>query len=157
MEATTATKKVLTEEQIQAIIADATEKLQHIADTAMEDDDPDYYEDERGNCYNHGSNSLSGDIEEICYYGLPGIDPDNCDIYITASYDGSCDWTDTYDPGDYWTPPCGGIEVDKVEVYLTDIDIEISIYDEETEESTDIEISEDVKKRIIDEVNKNVA
>lgn len=156
MEATTTTK-VLTEEQIQAIIDDAAAKLQNIADSAMEDEDPDYYEDDYGHCYNHGSNSLSGEIEEICYDGLPGIGPDNSDIYISASYDGDCQWTDTYDSGDYWTPPSGGIEVDSVDVYLTDIDIEISIYDEETEDYTDVEISEDVKKRIIDEVNKKVA
>lgn len=156
MEATTTTK-VLTEEQIQAIIKDAADKLQAIADSAMEDEEPNYYEDDYGHCYNHGSNSLSGEIEEICYEGLPGIGPDNSDIYITASYDGDCQWSDTYDPGDYWTPPGGGIEVDKVEVYLTDIEIEISIYDEATDESLDIEIPEDVKKRIIEEVNKKVA
>lgn len=149
--------KVLTEEQIKAIIADATAKLQKVADTAMEDDEPNYYEDDYGHCYSSGSNNLSGELEEICYEGLPGIDADNSDIFITASYDGDCDWRDTYDSGDYWTPPSGGIEVDKVEVYLTEIEIEISVYDKECDDYIDIEVSEDVKKRIIKEVNKNVA
>lgn len=156
MEATTS-KMVLTEEQIQAIIDDAAAKLQNIADSAMEDEEPNYYEDEYGHCYNSGFNSLAGNIEEICYDGLPGIDPDKSDIYISASYNGECQWTDTYDSGNYWTPPSGGIEVDSVDIYLTDIDIEIYISDEETEDYTDVEISEDVKKRIIEEVNKKVA
>lgn len=156
MEATT-TKKVLSEEQIKAIIADATAKLQEIADSAMEDTEPNYYEDDYGRCYNSGSNSLCGEIEEICYEGLPGIKNDDADIYISASYDGNCEWHDDYDPGDYWTPPSGGIEVDKVEIYLAEIEIEISVYDEETDDYVDIEVSEADKKRIIEEVNKNVA
>lgn len=157
MEATIQTLTI-TEEQIQAIIADTADKLQAVIDEPIRDEsDLDYYEDEYGHCYNSGSKSLEGELEEICYEGLPGIDNDSADIYICASYEGECDWHDDYDPGDYWTAPGGGIEVDSVEAYITDIDIEISVYDEATEEYVGVEVSEEIKQRIIDEVNKKVA
>lgn len=156
MEATIKTI-ALSEEQIKAIIADAAEKLNAIAEEPISDyDSLDYDEDDYGRSYNRGTESLCGEIEEICYEGLPGISEDS-DIYICASYEGSCDWHDDYDPGDYWTAPSGGIEIDSVDVYLTDIDIEITMLDEESGEYVDVEISEEVKERIINEVNKMVA
>lgn len=146
----------LTEEQMLAIIEGTSSKLAG----AIEDidcSDFEMYEDEYGHCYNHGSTTIDGELEEICIDGIPGVSDDDSDICIYATYECNCTYHDDYDPGDYWTPPSGGIELDSVEPYITDIDIEISVYNADSDEYDSIEVSEDDKKYIIGEVNKKIA
>lgn len=147
----------ITEEQIQAIIADVASKLQQIIDQPILDhDELNYYEDEYSHRCHRGSMNLEGELEDICCEGIPGIGEDS-DIYISASYKGTCDWHDDYDAGDYWTPPSGGIEIDDVDAYITEMGIEISVYDEDTDEYIQVEVSKEVINCIIEEVNKKVA
>ena len=145
-----------TEEQIQAIIADTANKLQDIIDDPCGDDDSDFecYEDDLGHCYNYGYHSIEGEIEEICYDGLPGINSDDADIYIIAKYDAYISFHDDYDPGDYWTPPSGGIEIDEVEVAISSMEFEVSVYDSATDEYEVIDFSPKLIERIIDNVHE---
>lgn len=146
----------LTDEQKLAIIEDTVSKLTD----AIEDidcSDFEMYEDDYGRSYNHGSTTISGELEEICIDGFPGISDDDSDIYISATYECDCSYHDDYDPGDYWTPPSGGIELDTVEPYVTDIEIEIDVYNAETDEYDSIEVSKKDKEYIIAEVNKKIA
>lgn len=146
----------LTKEQILAIIEDTSSKLEG----AIEDidcSDFEMYEDEYGHCYNHGSTTIDGELEEICMDGLPGVPEDDSDIYISASYECNCSYHDDYDPGDYWTPPSGGVELDSAEAYITDIDIDISVYNADTDEYDPIEVSKEDREYIIEQVNKKVA
>ncbi len=145
-----------TEEQIQAIIADTANKLQDIIDDPCGDDYSDFecYEDDLGHCYNYGYHSIEGEIEEICYDGLPGINSDDADIYIIAKYDAYISFHDDYDPGDYWTPPSGGIEIDEVEVAISSMEFEVSVYDSATDEYEVIDFSPKLIERIIDNVHE---
>lgn len=148
----------LTEEQIQAIIDDVVSKMEDVIDDPCNGDysDLDFYEDDMGHCYNFGSHSYESELEEICIDGLPGIDSDESDIYITATYDVDMSFHDDYDPGDYWTPPSGGIEVDEVSVSVSKIEIEISVLNKETDEYEDIEITEEHKVEIVNKVNEKI-
>ena len=145
-----------TEEQIQAIIADTANKLQDIIDDPCGDDYSDFecYEDDLGHCYNYGYHSIEGEIEEICYDGLPGINSDDADRYIIAKYDAYISFHDDYDPGDYWTPPSGGIEIDEVEVAISSMEFEVSVYDSATDEYEVIDFSPKLIERIIDNVHE---
>lgn len=146
----------LTDEQKKAIIEDTASRFAHIIDD-IDCSEFDLYEDDYGRCYNHGSTTIDGELEEICIDGLPGVPADNSDICITAKYECRCSYHDDYDPGDYWTPPSGGIELDSAEPYITEIDIDISVFNKDTDDYEYIEISEEDKKFIIDELNKKVA
>ncbi len=146
----------LTEEQKLAIIEDTSSKLADVIDD-IDCSDFEMYEDDYGRCYNHGSTTIDGELEEICLDGLPGVSADDSDIYIVAKYECDCSYHDDYDPGDYWTPPSGGIELDSVEPSVTDIEIEIGVYNAETDDYDSIEVSEDDKEYIIEEVNKRIA
>lgn len=128
----------LTQEQKQAIIDDAANRLEAIADDPLDGrDDLDMYEDEYGRCYNSGSCSMAGTIEEICYDdGIPGIAPADSDICINLEYDGTAYYHDSYDSGDYWTPPSGGIELDDLELYATSLYVEIDVLNEATDANT---------------------
>lgn len=145
-----------TEEQVQAIIADTANKLQSIIDDPCGDDYSDFecYEDDLGHCYNYGYHSIEGEIEEICYDGLPGINSDDADIYIIAKYDAYISFHDDYDPGDYWTPLSGGIEIDEVEVAISSMEFEVSVYDSATDEYEVIDFSPKLIERIIDNVHE---
>lgn len=145
-----------TEEQVQAIIADTANKLQSIIDDPCGGDYSDFecYEDELGHCYNSGSHSTEGEIEEICYDGLPGINSDDADIYILAKYDAYISFHDDYDPGDYWTPPSGGIEIDEVEITISSMEFEVSVYNSTTNEYEEIEFSPKLIEHIIDKVHE---
>lgn len=149
----------LTEEQKQAIIADAVKRMQAITDDPLDDRDDLYpYEDEMGRCYNHGSCSLATTIEEICEdNGIPGIEPEFSDICISLECEGEAYFHDSYDPGDYWTPPSGGIELDEFEFCATDLYVEIDVYNEATEEYESIEVSEDELKEMVDAINAEAA
>lgn len=147
----------LTEIQIQAIIDDTTNKLQAIIEDPCNGDysDLEMYEDEHG-YYPFGSKSGDYDIEEICYDGLPGINSDYADIYITAKCSLNYSYHDDYDPGDYWTPPSGGIEIDNVEADLLDMDFEINILNPDIDDYESIEVSNELKQRIITIVNERI-
>lgn len=144
----------ITEDQIKAIIEDATSQLLAVIDEPCDCSDLQCEEDEYGRCYPYCSGYLEGDLEEICIDGLAGIE--DGDVCIYATYDGSYSYHDDYDPGDYWTPPSGGWELDDCEAYLTSITIELSVYNPTTDEYEDVEVSQEVCDRIIEEVNKNV-
>lgn len=146
----------LTEEQKQAIIKAAADKLSIIADDPLDGrDDLELDEDEYGRCYNRGYCSLNGEIDEICEEeGIPGIDPANSEICISLEYDGSADFHDDYDPGDYWTPPSGGIELDDYDIALTSLYVDIDVLNEETDEYETIEVSEEEINEMIDAINE---
>lgn len=146
----------LTDDQKKAIIEDAASKLFHIIDD-IDCSEFDLYEDDYGRCYNHGRTTIDGELEEICIDGLPGVSADDSEIYITAKYECDCSYHDDYDPGDYWTPPSGGMELDSVEASITEIEIFIDVYNADTDDYDSIEVSEDDKKFIIEELNKKVA
>ena len=148
----------LTEEQIQAIIEDTANKVAGIVDNPCGGDYSEFqcYEDECGHVYPNGSYSEDSEIEEICYDGLPGIDPMESDIFITAKYSMELSFHDDYDPGDYLTPPAGGIEIDDIDVRIYDMVFEIDVLNHDTDEYESIEISKEIKDRIINEVNKRV-
>lgn len=146
----------LTEEQVQAIVDDIVSKMEAIIEDPCDGDYSDFecYEDEYGRCSNYGSHTLKETMEEICIDGLPGIHAD--DIYIVADYTVEIDFHDDYDPGDYWTPPGGGIELDKVEAYVNDVDVEISVLNQETDEYEDVEVTEEQMKSIVERVNEKI-
>ncbi len=146
----------LTEEQRNAIIEDAASRLVGILDD-IDCSEFDLYEDDYGRCYNHGSTTIDGELEEICIDGLPGVSVEESDIYITAKYECRCSYHDDYDPGDYWTPPSGGMELDSAEPCITDIEIDINVYNSETDDYDSIEVSQEDKQYIIEELNKKVA
>lgn len=145
----------LTDEQKQAIIEDTAARMSDIIDD-IDCSEFDLYEDDYGRCYNHGSTTIDGELEEICIDGLPGVSADDSDICITAKYECRCCYHDDYDPGDYWTPPSGGMELDSAEPYITDIEIDISVYNPETGDYDTVEVSEEDMKFIIDELNQKV-
>jgi hypothetical protein len=148
----------LTEEQIQAIIDDIVSKMEDVIEDPCNGDFSDFecYEDEYGHCYDFGSHTFDSELEEICLDGLPGISPDDADIYITAKYSADVSFHDDYDPGDYWTPPSGGIEIDEVEASVYDIKIEIDVYNQESDEYEAIEIPQEVINRIENSVNEKI-
>lgn len=148
----------LTDEQVQAIVDDIVSKMEAIIEDPCDGDYSDFecYEDEYGHCYNFGSHSIESELEEIGIDGLPGIPADDSDICISADYTVDIDFHDDYDPGDYWTPPAGGIELDKVEASVSDVDIEISVLIQETDEYEDVEVSEEQRKLIVEKVNKQI-
>lgn len=148
----------LTEEQVQAIIDDVVSKIEAIKEDPCDGDysDLECYEDELGRPYNFGSHSYETELEEVCIDGLPGIDSDESDIYITATCYVDMLFHDDYDPGDYWTPPSGGIEIDEVNASVSKIEIEISVLNHETDEYEDIEITEEQKVEIVNKVNEQV-
>lgn len=148
----------LTDEQSQAIIDDIVSKMEVIIDDPCDGDYSDFecYEDEDGRCYNHGSHSIKSVFEEICIDGLPGIPANDSDIYITASYAVDMSFHDDYDPGDYWTPPSGGIELDEVVAKVSEIEIEISVLNHETDEYENVEVSEMQKQLIVEKVNEKI-
>lgn len=145
-----------TEEQVQAIIADTANKLQAIIENPCGGDYSNFecYEDELGHCYDHGTHYTDGEIEEICCDGLPGINSNDADIYILAKYDANISFHDDYDPGDYWTPPSGGIEIDEVEVAISSMEFDVSVYNSATDEYEEIEFSPKLIERIIDKVHE---
>lgn len=148
----------LTDEQVQAIVDDIVSKMEAIIEDPCNGDYSDFecYEDEYGHCYDFGSHSIESELEEICIDGLPGIPADDSDICISADYTVYIDFHDDYDPGDYWTPPGGGIELDKVKAYIEDVDVEISVLNQETDESEDVEVSEEQRKLIVEKVNEQI-
>lgn len=148
----------LTKEQIQAIIDDIVSKMEAVIENPCNGDysDLECYEDDYGHCYDFGSHSFESELEEICIDGLPGISKDDSDICITASYDVDLSFHDDYDPGDYWTPPAGGIEIDEVRASISKVDIDISVFNKETEDYEEIKVSEKQKKYIIDKVNEKI-
>lgn len=146
----------LTAEQILAIIEETSSMLANAIDD-IDCSEFEMYEDDYGRSYSHGSTTIDGELEEICIDGLPGISAEDSDIYISANYECDCSYHDDYDPGDYWTPPSGGIELDSAEAYITDIDIDISVYNAETDEYDSIEVSKEDREYIIEQVNKQVA
>lgn len=147
----------LTEVQIQAIIDDTTNKLQAIIDNPCNGDysNLEMYEDEHG-YYPFGSKNSDIEIDEICYNGLPGVDSDNADIYIVAKCNLSYSYHNDYDHGDYWTPPSGGIEIDNVEADLLDMDFEINVLNPDINDYESIEVSTELKQRIITIVNERI-
>ena len=62
----------LTEQQKLAIIEDISSKLAAVIDD-IDCSDFDMYEDDYGRCYDHGSTTIDGELEEICLDGLPGV------------------------------------------------------------------------------------
>lgn len=148
----------LTDEQVQAIVDDIVSKMEAIIEDPCDGDYSDFecYEDEYGRCSDYGSHTLNETMEDICIDGLPGISKDDSDISITADYTVDIDFHDDYDPGDYWTPPGGGIELDKVEAYINDVDVEISVLNQETDEYEDVEVSDEQIKFIVAKVNEKI-
>lgn len=146
----------LTEEQKQAIIKEASDRLSAIADDPLDGrDDLELDEDDYGRSYDKGSCSLAGEIEELCLgNGISGIDPANSEIYINLEYDGTAYYHDDYDPGDYWTPPSGGIELDDFELFATALYVGIDVLNEEADEYETIEVSEDEIKEMLDAINE---
>lgn len=148
----------LTDEQIQAIIEDTAHKLELFISDPCDGDysDLECYEDENGNCYDFGTHSFTYELEEICYDGLPGIDSDNADIFITAIVCADLSFHDDYDPGDYYTPPSGGIELDRVDAFISDIDIEINVINPMNNEYERMEVTSEVKDSILKTVNDKI-
>lgn len=148
----------LTEEQIQAIIDDMVSKMEGVIEDPCNGDYSDFecYEDDYGRSYDFGSHCFESELEEICIDGLPGIPADDADIYITAKYSADVSFHDDYDPGDYWTPPSGGIEIDEVDASVYDIVIEIDVYNQDTDEYDAIEIPQEVIDRIEKSVNEKI-
>ena len=148
----------LTDEQVQAIVDDIVSKMEAIIEDPCDGDYSDFecYEDEYGRCSDYGSHTLNEMIEEICIDGLPGIPKDDSYISIAADYTVEIDFHDDYDPGDYWTPPGGGIELDKVKASIEDVDVEISVLNQETDEYEDVEVSEEQRKLIVEKVNEQI-
>lgn len=148
----------LTEEQVQAIIDDIVSKMEDVIDNPCNGDysDLECYEDEYGRCYSHGSQCIESELEEICFDGLPGINPEDSDIYITAGYCADISFHDNYDPGDYWTPPSGGIEIDGVCASVTDVKIEISVLNRESDKYEAVKITNEQKMHILERVNDKI-
>lgn len=145
----------LTDEQRNAIIEDVSSKLASLIED-IDCSEFDLYEDDYGRCYNHGCTTIDGELEEICIDGLPGVSADDSDICITAKYECVCSYHDDYDPGDYWTPPSGGMELDSAEPYITEIEIDINVYNADIDDYDSIEVSEEDKEFILEELNKKV-
>lgn len=145
----------LTEEQKQAIIADAAKHLEKIAEDPLDGrDDLDLDEDEYGRCYNRGTCSLCGTYEEICEEdGIPGILPEESEIYISMEYDGTAYFHDEYDPGDYWTPPSGGIELDDFDLHAISLSVEIDVLNKDTDEYESVEVSDEELNEMMDAIN----
>lgn len=148
----------LTEEQVQAIIDDIVSKMEDVIDNPCNGDysDLECYEDEYGRRYSHGSQCIESELEEICFDGLPGINPEYSDIYITAGYCADISFHDDYDPGDYWTPPSGGIEIDEVCASVTDVKIEISVLNRESDKYEAVKITNEQKMLILERVNDKI-
>jgi hypothetical protein len=142
----------LSEEQIAFIIADAKQKLEALIEDPVSDGEGlEGYEDEEGHCYPYCSGS--DDLEvELCMDGIPGLD--DADVFALAYMHVDYSYADTYDSGDYWTPPSGGWELQDSDGWMDRLDLEISSYNPETEEYENIEISDELKQRIINAVNE---
>lgn len=146
---------MLTEKQIQTIVSELKERLNaKIEDPNIESAEP--FEDEYGNCYSCGSHTDKGMFEDVLCneqkkLGLKEED----EVLIDCEYIIDCGlYFEPYDPGDYWNPPCGGdVEVTESEGYIHDLDIEINVYDPETEKYDSMEINQKILKRIEDAVN----
>ena len=143
----------ITEDQKKAIIADTISKLKGVIDNI---DSSDFETSESGLNYNYGSTTLKGEIEEICYEGLPGVPQKDNEIFISAKYECQCNYHDEFEPGDYWTPSYFGIVIDTVIPTIIDIDIDVSIYVPETDDYEFIQVSDEDKKIIIDQINNKV-
>ena len=127
----------LTEEQVQAIIDDIVSKMEDVIDNPCNGDysNLECYEDEYGRCYSHGSQCIESELEEICFDGLPGINPE---------------------VSDYWTPPSGGIEIDEVCASVTDVKIEISVLNRESDKYEAVKITNEQKMLILERVNDKI-
>lgn len=148
----------LTKEHVQAIIDDIVSKMEDVIDNPCNVDYSglECYEDEYGRCYSHGSQCIESVLDEICLDGLPGINPEDSDIYITASYCADISFHDDYYPGDYWTPSSGGIEIDEVCASVTDVEIEISVLNRESDKYEAVEITNEQKMLILEQVNDKI-
>ena len=134
----------LTDEQKSAIVDDIVNQMQEVIDEPLDHiyDELEFEEDDWGRCYRNGSHNFSQVLEEICPDGIPGIDSENSDVYISVEYDGYLTFHDDYDSGDYWNPPSGGIEIDSIELILQSLEMEISVLNPETDEYEEIEVTE---------------
>lgn len=148
----------LTEEQKQAIVDDVVKQMQEVIDEPNDhiNEEFDYDEDDWGNSYNRGSHHFSQTLEEICVDGIPGIDIDDSDVYVSAEFDGYLTFHDDYEPGDYWTPPSGGVEIDSIELTLKTLEIEVSILNPDNGEYEYIEVTEEEIKALIQRINKRI-
>lgn len=148
----------LTEEQVQAIIDDIVSKMEAIIEDPCGGDYSDFEldEDDYGHCYKTGSHTMYETLEEICLDGLPGFSKDDSDICISAEYVVDIDFHDEYDPGDYWTPPSGDIELDEVIAKISEVEIEISVLNHKTDEYEDVEVSDKQKQIIVEKVNEKI-
>ncbi|MDE6007721.1 MAG: hypothetical protein K2G90_00760 [Muribaculaceae bacterium] len=134
----------LTDVQKQAIIDDIVKQMQEVIDEPNDhvEEEFEYDEDDWGRCYKHGSHHFSRVLEEICLDGIPGIDSDTSEVGICVEYDGYLTFHDEFEPGDYWTPPSGGIEIDSIELTLQSLAIDITILNQDSGEYEDLDISE---------------
>lgn len=148
----------LTEEQKQAIVDDVVKQMQDVIDEPYDhiNEEFDYDEDDWGNSYNRGSHHFSQELEEICIDGLPCLDKDNSDVGICAEFDGYLTFHDDYEPGDYWTPPSGGVEIDSIELTLKTLEIEVSLINPDNGEYEYIEVTEGEIKALIQRINKRI-
>lgn len=148
----------LTEKQANVIIDDIVSKLKEVISQPCNGDysNLECYEDDEGHCYNFGTYCYEDELEEICINGFPGIDPDISDIFISAKYNVDMSFHDSYEPGDYWTPPSGGIEIDEVNAYVSEITIEIDIFNQETDKYEHIAVLPEMKAYIIKKVNEMI-
>lgn len=135
----------LTDEQKQSIVDDIVKQMQEVIDEPNDhiEEEFEYDEDDWGRCCNYGSHIFSRVLENICKDGIPGIDSETSNIGICVEYDGYLTFHDDYDPGDYWTPPSGGIEIDSVELTLQSLEVDISVLNPVTGEYEDLDVSED--------------
>lgn len=147
----------LTEEQKNAIAKELAERFSAIVDDPIEDYDAlDFDEDEYGHTFSRGKCTLCGEIDEICIDGLPGLDTENSEVSICASYYLDISYYDDYDSGDYWTPPSGGVELDNVTGAIESVDIDAEVYNPQAEEWEVIEVTEEEVALIIKKVHNLV-
>lgn len=154
----------LTEEQKMAIIIAACKEFDTILENAIEDrDDLEFdfkgYDRNGEEVYsNHGRSPLYNDIiEELCYQeGLPGI-PNNSDIDIWITYEGECEYEYHYEPQTYWDPGCDEMELLSAYAIAKDIGINITYFNQQTEEWEDMEVFEEDKKFILDAINEKLS
>lgn len=147
----------LNESQIQTIIAELTKRLDtQIYDPDIENAEP--WEDDYGRSYSCGYHTDEGMFEDILWeeqekLGLKEED----EVLISCDYRVECSLCfEPYDPGDYWTPPSGGdVEINESEGYISDLCIDINIYNPETDDYDSMDISQEVIERIEEGVNRS--
>lgn len=134
----------LTEEQKNTIVDEIVKQMQEVIDDPENhvEEEFEFDEDDYGRTRRSGSHYFSRVLEEICADGLPRIDSENSEIGICVEYDGYLTFHDDYDAGDYWTPPSGGIEIDSIELTLQSLEIEIYVFNPETDGYEEIEVTE---------------